>query len=600
MFILIGEVYGKTGTKTFSFRAYKSVQKLDFVTIKGAEDQWILCQIDKVESHPDGKNIALCKVIGWRDSSSLMALKIPIKPASLVYSADKSVIEKTLKLDKDGLYIGLLDANKDVKVFMDAEGLITKHVAVLAATGSGKSYTVGVILEELLEKKLPVVIIDPHGEYTSLKFKNDNKKEIEMMETYGISPKAYNVVEYSPDPRINPGSIALKFSEKDITAADLSQIFPTKPTSSQMTVLYTSIREAKDHKKGAHTLEDIINFTANSESSSKWNVINMLELVKDLGLFSENPTKLSDIVKPGQASIINLRGVSPEIQGIAVYKLIEQIFEKRKVGRIPPMFLIVEESHNFCPEKEVRASSKIIRTVASEGRKFGLGLCIISQRPARVDKNVLSQCNTQIILRITNPNDLKAVSYAEGITSGIETEIKNLNPGTALILGQEMPLFVDIRTKKSKHGGVTVSVTEQPEIEEKILTFSGVRLSDAKKSLGEDIKAIYYPCFRVEIAKKYYLIDAIKGKMLYLSDNAIKESEISPETSLAGKEFTPRPRNAPIDGDVLNPKIPESKIKEELGPALGGINSVNLVYYPYILGKNFMIDGITGIRKEMG
>ena len=50
----------------------------------------------------------------------------------------------------------------------------------------------------------------------------------------------------------------------------------------------------------------------------------------------------------------------------------------------------------------------------------------------------------------------------------------------------------------------------------------------------------------------------------------------------------------------MNPKIPESKIKEELGPALGGINSVNLVYYPYILGKNFMIDGITGIRKEMG
>ncbi|MCK4968719.1 MAG: ATP-binding protein, partial [Candidatus Aenigmarchaeota archaeon] len=500
---------------------------------------------------------------------------------------------------KDGLYLGLLDANKDVKVFINTESLISKHVGVLAATGSGKSYTVGVILEELLEKKLPVVILDPHGEYVSLKFKNDNEKELESMETYGISPKAFNVVEYSPDPRLNPGSIAIKFAEQDINAADLAQIFPTKPTSSQMAILYTAIREAKEHKKGAYTLEDIMNFVTNSESASKWNVLNMLELIKELNLFSTTPTKLSDIVKPGQASIINLRGVAPEIQGIVAYKLIEQIFEKRKVGRIPPLFMIVEEAHNFCPEKEVRASSKIIRTVASEGRKFGMGLCIISQRPARVDKNVLSQCNTQIILKITNPNDLKAVSYAEGITSGIESEIKNLNPGTALILGQEMPLFVDIRTKKSKHGGVTVGVTEQPETEEMILTFLGVRLNDIKSKLGEDIKAIYYPCFRIKLSNKYYLIDAIKGKILYLSDNNIKESEVSMETSIAGKHFEPKPKLTPIDGDILNPKITQSKVETEIAPLLGTISEIKLVYYPYIIGKNFMIDGITGIKKDM-
>jgi len=58
---------------------------------------------------------------------------------------------------------------------------------------------------------------------------------------------------------------------------------------------------------------------------------------------------------------------------------------------------------------------------------------------------------------------LKAVSYAEGITSGLETEIKNLNIGTALILGREMPMFVDVRARRTKHGGVTVSVTEPPE-----------------------------------------------------------------------------------------------------------------------------------------
>jgi DNA helicase HerA-like ATPase len=74
------------------------------------------------------------------------------------------------------------------------------------------------------------------------------------------------------------------------------------------------------------------------------------------------------------------------------------------MDKIPPFMLVVEEAHNFCPERgfEKAISSNIMRTIASEGRKFGLGMMVISQRPARVDKNVISQCNTQIILRVTN------------------------------------------------------------------------------------------------------------------------------------------------------------------------------------------------------
>src|SRR2546427_400827 len=84
------------------------------------------------------------------------------------------------------------------------------------------------------------------------------------------------------------------------------------------------------------------------------------------------------------------------------------------------MMLVVEESHNFCPQVGQAASSKVFRTLASEGRKFGLGLVVITQRAAKVDKNVLSQCNTQIILKVTNPNDLKAIiASVEGLTTAM-------------------------------------------------------------------------------------------------------------------------------------------------------------------------------------
>ncbi|MCK5290139.1 MAG: DUF87 domain-containing protein, partial [Candidatus Aenigmarchaeota archaeon] len=183
--MLIGEVYGKTGTKKFRFYAYKDIKKQDFVTVKDEENHWILCKVDIVESISEDrkniKNMALAEVIGYREDGILKSLKRPVRPNSLIYSADKKVIQETLKLDKGGLNIGLLDSNNDVEVFLDPKNLVTKHVAVLASTGAGKSYTVSVILEELLDKKIPIVVLDPHGEYISLRFANDEKRELALM-----------------------------------------------------------------------------------------------------------------------------------------------------------------------------------------------------------------------------------------------------------------------------------------------------------------------------------------------------------------------------------------------------------------------------------
>jgi len=125
------------------------------------------------------------------------------------------------------------------------------------------------------------------------------------------------------------------------------------------------------------------------------------------------------------------------------------------------MMLVVEEAHNYCPQQGVAASSRIFRTIAAEGRKFGLGLTIISQRAAKIDKNVLSQCNAQMILKVTNPNDLKAITASvEGLTAGMADEIQRLPIGVALVVGGsiQMPLFVEVRPRESRHGGESVDI----------------------------------------------------------------------------------------------------------------------------------------------
>ena len=89
-----------------------------------------------------------------------------------------------------------------------------------------------------------------------------------------------------------------------------------------------------------------------------------------------------------------------------------RFFRLRKKEKIAPFLLVVEEAHNFAPEKAEKkhalAKGPII-TIAREGRKFGACLCLISQRPVQLATTALSQCNTNIILRMTNPFDIDHV-----------------------------------------------------------------------------------------------------------------------------------------------------------------------------------------------
>lgn len=473
----IGTVEGAVNTEQFHFEAHDDVEKFDFVTVKANTDEaeWLLAQIDSVEKKPlkdsektDSayKTVATANIIGYRSKGLLKKPRSVIKPDSIVYSADQDVISDVLGLDEDGLYMGLLMTDPGISIYLDPEELY-KHIAVLAKTGAGKSYATGVMIEELLEKEYPVIIVDPHGEYHSLGVENDEMDEDDQ-DTYRINGKGYPVKQFSPNTDLNEQAEKLQFSSRNLSAKELQQIVPTNLTNSQLGVLYTALRELK--KRDSYDLDDLVETCTEQDSKAKWNLINMLETVQDSGMYSPDPTRMRDLLEPGRATVVNLRGVDPENQELTVYMLAKELFEMRKRGELEPFIMVLEEAHNFVPEKGMgkAACSDILRKIASEGRKFGLGLGVISQRPANVAKNILSQCNTQLIMRVTNPNDLSAISRSfEGVTKQVENSITSLPPGTGLILGKEYPIMTDIRVRRSKHGGTTKDVSEEDGIEKR-------------------------------------------------------------------------------------------------------------------------------------
>jgi len=478
---IIGFVYGEV--KPTSCEVLVENKQLaengTYVKIHHEMYGWMLGQISFVRRSWDDKRgiekiIASVRVIGFKDQEGLVRLpKTPFKPEERVFKANQTLVKSILGLDSSGaagLYIGKLEGEEDIKVYLDANKLIQKHLSVLAKTGAGKSYTVGVLLEELADKEVPCVVIDPHGEYYTLKIANDNPGDYEKFTRFHVIPKAFtNVMEFTPNKSINPtADVEFKLSDKNLDAREILEILPTHMTGGQEALLYQAINELKS--SGDYTLEYIVQHLQLSETNARWGLIAAIQAVLDTGVFSTDGVRFDDIVRKGQTSIINLKGIKPELQELIVSKLANDLFEARKSNKIPAFFFLIEEAHRFCPERGVgqAMSLGILRTVAAEGRKFGMGLGIVSQRPAKVDKNVLSQANTQIIMKVTNPNDIMAISKSlENFTPELEEVMKNLPLGTALITSEnlERPVLTKIRVRRSKHGGAAIDLIKTSDSE---------------------------------------------------------------------------------------------------------------------------------------
>jgi Predicted ATPase len=160
------------------------------------------------------------------------------------------------------------------------------------------------------------------------------------------------------------------------------------------------------------------------------------------------------IIRPGQTSILYLGGYDHITQCSIAAITLETLFEFRAnlTGRIAPFFTVIEEAHTFIPSTregtDDAVSLPVIRRIITEGRKFGTGLLLISQRPSRLDETIVSQCNSFLILRLVNPRDQTFVrAIMENLTESDSRMIPGFGPGQGIISGQvvRFPLPVHVK-----------------------------------------------------------------------------------------------------------------------------------------------------------
>ncbi|MDY6773631.1 MAG: ATP-binding protein [Candidatus Nanohaloarchaea archaeon] len=373
----------------------------------------------------------------YDDEGLIQRPSFPPSPGTDVFEAEEDRLKDFLGLDPSGLHIGNVQFH-DLPAEVGLSGMFQKHLAILAQTGAGKSYLASVLLEELLDRdeeegQLAVIAIDPHGEYAGFAEDSDYMQHVRV---YGEGEIQIGM------PGLSTGNLSHYFS--DVSAAQKRKM--------------SKLLSGLDDSKGVYGLEAVIEELEESDINQSTKEVwrNRLERMRHMGLFKQYDSPSMDEVESGKMLVLDLSEiVDRKKKQIITAHFTQQLFRARRDGNVPPFFLLVEEAHNFIPEgassSDAPARGPITR-IAREGRKFHASLGLISQRPARLSQTVLSQCNTNIILRITNPYDLDRIKQgSEGITSDVMEQIPGLRVGEGVVVGEAVnyPTFVSIRERNS-------------------------------------------------------------------------------------------------------------------------------------------------------
>lgn len=403
--------------------------------------------------------------------SALFPLTYPVKPASRVYHPPSEAIKQLLVGGRENertALIGSLIARGDVDVTLSAPRLVARHLAILAMTGGGKTVAARRIIRELIGHHYPLLILDPHGDYIGL----SKCRELLQAEAPGCEIRLFFpelLMQQSGEVLVEKiiGQMTDGLSEPQ--SDYLRSLFNKEPTlegESAIDYIERLIARAEHDASGESNRRVVPTIYAVRRSlrivhgrlSGMRKTSEMMRhspKLKDLP-FEPLPNPFSqpeNIIRPGQVSILYLGGYDHITQCSIAAITLETLFEFRAnlTNRIAPFLTVIEEAHTFIPSAregtEDAVSLPVVRRIITEGRKFGTGLMLISQRPSRLDETIVSQCNSFLILRLVNPKDQTFVrAIMENLTESDAKMIPGFGPGQGIVSGQvvRFPLPVKV------------------------------------------------------------------------------------------------------------------------------------------------------------
>lgn len=427
----------------------------------------------------------------------LKPLNYPVMPSAQVKTPDEILVKKLLSGDSKGeklIHIGSLISRNDVDINISASKIVARHMAILAMTGGGKTVAARRIIKGLSDFGYPMLIFDPHGDYLGLfsnkdklKNKSDGSKISVKIYQPALMAKGHDEVVEMITTLFTKFDLTLSSAQTDKFYEFIESNEAKKAFGDSHGVASAQTFDSKDIREHLTAFKDIVRKELESESNKTTKrtigavlrTINQLireiaamqktnqQLAKRLKSrdqsfeFENMPNLITDpdeVVRSNQISIFYLGGFSRLLQSMIVSITLETLFKNRsslEENRIGPFASIVEEAHNFVPgsgeEKKSTPSLLTIRKLLTEGRKFGTGVILISQRPNRLDETTLAQCNSFLILKLVNPRDQGWVQRVmEQMSDQDKEALKAFANGQAFISGHAVKFPLQVQVKRDE------------------------------------------------------------------------------------------------------------------------------------------------------
>ena len=366
------------------------------------------------------------------------------------------------------VHVGQLRHNPKVPAFVLTDSLLGKHFAVLGTTGAGKSCSVTVILQSILNQHPlgHIVLLDPHNEYgrafgDRAELLNPRNLQLpywllnfEEIEHILLGDGAYE----NRDAHTSLLKDAILHAKKAYAGVgDIdSQITVDTPVPYRLSDLVANLKDGMgmlNTAAGSSRYLSLMSRIESLRSDKRYSFMFSSITVRDsmeqiLAQLLRIPTKGKPL------TIIDISGLPSEIVDVVVSVLFRLTFELAvwsERGKAPPVLLVCEEAHRYVPEEVgvgFAPTKRVISRIAKEGRKYGVTLCLVSQRPSELAINSLAQCNTIFALRLSNEHDQAFVARTLSENSRwLVDSLPSLNPQEAVVVGDGVTVPVHIRFK---------------------------------------------------------------------------------------------------------------------------------------------------------
>jgi DNA helicase HerA-like ATPase len=379
------------------------------------------------------------------------------------------------------------------------------HVILICGKrGTGKSYTGGIVAEEIsklpddVKNNLTVVMIDTMGIYWSMKLPNE--KDAELLKEWKIKPAGVPIKLFVPKGYVKDyqdANIEVDFpfsvSISELASEDWIVTFGFSPIDEYGILIERSIKTVKEKYGEEYSIQDIVSVIEKdkrSEEKIKDALINRFLAADNWGIFDKEGTRIDDILQPGTISVVDVSHYMRvsgawSIRGMVVGLISRKIFTERLKARkieeygmmtgdvkktVPMVWLIMDEAHQFIPNKGITAASEALLTLAKEGREPGISMALITQRPNKLHEDILSQADLIISHRLTSKADFDALRsiMQTYMMEDLEEYINSLprQKGTAIVLddNSERVFTMNVRPRLSWHAGGSPTAIKEKTI----------------------------------------------------------------------------------------------------------------------------------------